>query len=333
MPNVIRSVVKSLALKGIALLFIISAQPVLALDIFFVHSYHHQYPWVNEYFTGFKQNLNSHSLIDFQMDTKRLPESAFQQQAQHALDAIRQHRPKIVVVADDNALKLVGRQAANLGYPVVFLGINNNPREYLDVTDRVSGVLERPLFKRSVLALRNIMPRLKRIKVLLEEGITSEAIISASFGGYIRQSVDDIQVDVSKVRDFNHWQALVHAASIQGYDLIILGNYARLPDNNGGTVPTDITTKWTVLNSKIPVFAFWKFSVGADKAVGGLVLAGEFQGKTAASIVNHYLRAGEFSAPMIRIPTQGLYYFSRSEFLRWGFDLPEELEGQIYWVD
>ncbi len=333
MPNVIRSVVKSLALKGMALLFMISTQPVLALDIFFVHSYHHQYPWVNEYFTGFKQNLNSHSLIDFQMDTKRLPESAFQQQAQQALDAIRQHQPRIVVVADDNALKLVGRQAANLGYPVVFLGVNNNPREYLDVTERVSGVLERPLFKRSVLALRNIMPKLKRIKVLLEEGITSEAIISASFGGYIRQSVDDIQVDVSKVRDFNHWKSLVHAAPIQGYDLIILGNYARLPDNNGGTVPTDTTTKWTVLNSKIPVFAFWKFSVGAGKAVGGLVLAGEFQGKTAASIVNHYLRADEFSAPMIRIPTQGLYYFSHSEFLRWGFDIPKELEGQIYWVD
>ena len=34
MPNVMRSVVMSLALKGVALLFMISTQPVLALDIF-----------------------------------------------------------------------------------------------------------------------------------------------------------------------------------------------------------------------------------------------------------------------------------------------------------
>lgn len=314
-------------------MFSMLSREVVALDVFFVHSYHHGYPWVQAYFSAFKDELNPHSLKDFQMDTKRLPESQFDIKAEQALSLIKEINPKLVVVSDDNALKLVGKPALEAGFPVVFLGVNNNPRQYVAMTDKVAGVLERPLFKRSVAELQRIVPNLRKILVLLEDGITSTAIINTSFDGRLHHKIGLTEVDVARVRDFSHWQLLIKDLPNTKYDLIIIGNYARLSDATGKPVPLEVTTEWTSEYSSIPVFAFWRFSVGSEKAVGGLVLSGEHQGRAAASIVNQYLSSGRFPNPLIRTPTQWQYLFSKSELKRWGLRLPKDLLEEVEWLD
>lgn len=304
-----------------------------ALDVFFVHSYHHQYPWVEAYFAAFRQQLNSQSLRDFQMDTKRIPAVEFQAKASQALALIERYQHKVIVVADDNAMKLVGTPAATQGYPVAFLGVNANPRQYGPSRPNLAGVLERPLLKRSVAQLKRIVPNVQKILVLMDDGVTTQAIIETSFNQASHQQINQVTVDVAQAESFSHWQTLVQTSLANGYDLIIIANFAKLADASGNHVPIETTARWTSQHSKVPVFGFWRFSVGEGKAAGGLVLSAKHQGIAASTMVNHLLNKGYFPLPRIRTPEQGQYLFSKSELKRWKLKLPDNIARQTEWLD
>lgn len=304
-----------------------------ALDVFFVHSYHHAYPWVQEYYNAFSDHLNSSSLIDYQMDTKRIPTEQFQERADEVLQLIEQTQPKVVVVSDDNALRLVGKPALEQGFNVVFLGINGNPRLVLPLTHNLAGVLERPLLKRSVAELSRVLPKLNKILVLMDDGPTTTAIVETSFANQLSQEIAGVRVDVQRLKTFVEWQVSVKQSKAQGYDLIIMANYAKLLDQNGKTVPLDATSAWTSQYADLPVFGFWRYSVGKDKAVGGLVLTGQDQGKRTAEIVNYFLNENNFPLPHIITPKKGRYLFSKTQVARWNIQLPEIIEKQVEWIE
>lgn len=304
-----------------------------ALDIFFVHSYHHSYPWVQEYYSAFNTHLNSFSLEDYQMDTKRIPADQFQQKADQALALIGQKKPKVVVVSDDNALRLVGKPALAAGFNVVFLGINGNPRLILPITPQLAGVLERPLLKRSVAELTRIVPNLQKILVLMDEGPTSFAILNTSFGNKKQQRINNVDVNVKLLRHFNNWQQAIKQSKQKSYDLIIIANYAKLLDQNNLAVPLNTTSRWSSQHSPIPIFAFWRYSIGKDKAVGGLVLSGKDQGRSSAEIVNHFLEKQRFPSLAILTPKQGRYLFSKAQLQRWQLDLPPNIIKQVEWLE
>lgn len=306
--------------------------PAYSLDVFFVHSYHHAYPWVQEYYTAFKDRLGTASLEDYQMDTKRIPHQDFQTKANEAIQLIQQKKPKVVVVSDDNALRLVGKPALQQGYKVVFLGVNGNPRLVLPITSNLAGVLERPLLKRSVAELTRIIPDLRRILVLMDDGPTTTAIINTSFDSKMRQEIAGVQVNVRRLRHLQEWQAEIGQSKAKGYDLIIIANYAKLLDNEGIAVELDVTSRWSSQHSQIPLFGFWGYSIGKGKAVGGLVLSGADQGRSSADIVNHYLKEERFPNPSIVTPKKGRYLFSKSELLRWKLILPADIEHQVEWM-
>lgn len=304
-----------------------------ALDVLFVHSYHHDYGWVKSYYSAFKSKLRTDSLIDFEMDTKRLTEEQFQDQADKAMALIYQHNPKVVVLSDDNALKYVGQTALDAGYHVVFLGINANPRMYVDISPQLSGVLERPLLKTGVSEIIRIIPKVKKIRVLMDAGITSSAIVDTSFNNRMAQKFGWVQVDVSLAKNFEHWKSLVRESPKQGYDLLLTGNFAKLSNSQGDTVSVREVSQWTGGNSDLPVFSFWSYSIGKGLSIGGVVMSGEEQGYEAATIINSYLKHNEFMAPTIRRPQKGRYMFSRSELKRWHLKLPEDIELQAIWRD
>lgn len=303
-----------------------------ALDVFFVHSYHKGYPWVQSYYTSFLQELGPYSVKDFEMDTKRLPDTEFNRQAERALKNISVSGPDLVVLSDDNALRLLGPELIRQNIPLVFLGINANPRHYLTMTDKVAGILERPLYKRSVAELHRIIPQLTKILVLLEASTTSQAIIDSSFYGKTRHNIDGTEIYVEQINHFTDWRRRVVSARSQQYDVIILGNYARIKDQTQQPIPLDTVTLWTSKHSPVPVFAFWKFSAGKDRAIGGLLLSGADQGKQAAIIARHYLKTGSMPQPLVRTPKKGEFIFSLSEMKRWRLSLPEDIARQTHWL-
>lgn len=307
--------------------------PSFSLDVLFVHSYHSQFPWVKEYITAFKETLNSESLLEYEMDTKRLSKEHHSTQANKALTLIKNYRPKIVVTADDNALKLVGSETLKLNIPIVFLGVNANPRSYISLSSKVAGVLERPLFQRGVIQLRKLIPNTKKVMILTEQGTTTDAIIETIFNNNRSTFVNDISVHIRTARNYEHWQELILSSKDSGYDFIIIGSYSRLKNANNNHIALNTTTEWTSKHTPIPIFAFWRFAVGPGKSIGGLVLSGQHQGEAAAKIVNHYLENNKLPTPLMMTPKKGKYLFSRSELERWEIELPDDIAELTEWME
>ena len=265
-------------------------------------------------------------LTFFYMDTKRLNLAHHAGRMSMALEKYREVRPDLVILTDDNALAYLVRDITEAGTPVVYLGINANPRTYVNDTMPVTGVLERPKLKRSIDFLQDILGKpLNKCLIMFDNGTTSNVAFQTVFMGKCSNIVGTTRTDVVLTPSFERWQQNVLEAGDQGYDAIIIGLYHTLSDADGRHVPADTVIRWTSAHSPIPAFCFWDFSVGKGMAVGGLVEAGGPQGEEAAKLVKRIL-AGE--APKNVYPVivkQGRFLFSRFELDRWGITLPPDL--------
>ncbi len=135
-----------------------------AAHILVIESYHAEYLWDIEYKKGLTESLgNNHRFSYFEMNTKRILKGQIEQKANLAWQEILNLKPDLVVLGDDNALKFLASRLRNTSIPVVYLGINNNPRNYdLAGAKNITGVLERPLLKRSILLTKQILTGAKK---------------------------------------------------------------------------------------------------------------------------------------------------------------------------
>lgn len=312
-----------------------SAAVIAAEHVMVIESYHAQYPWDQSYLEGLRETLGDRATIStFEMDTKRLPKEQYQAQADKAWEAFLQRKPDLVVLGDDNALHYLARKIDQTGTPVVFLGINSNPR-YAGLAEmhNVTGILERPLFKRNITEIKRIMgDKLKSALVLFDSGNTSQASVEGAFQNQTHMSVSGVKVKLELVAKKEQWQALILTAAEQ-YDAIIVGLYQTLTDAQGQNADAGEVLHWTSENSKVPLFAFWDFSVGQGKTAGGLVLAGKVQGQDAGQVVLRILNGEKPSAILPAIAQNGRFLFSKSEIERWGLVLPPAISGTATLID
>ncbi|MGF1718986.1 hypothetical protein L4D20_02935 [Vibrio kyushuensis] len=292
-----------------------------ASRVVFIHSYHFSYPWVQQYRTGFLNEIGKIQLDEYELDTKRKPDVEFSAISNSAWHFIEQKKPDLVVLADDNALRLLGRKITENNIPLVFLGINSNPRDYLELNAYTSGAIERPLMNRSVSMLIKLLPELKHVNVMMDNRATSHAILETSFNNKVEQSILGITVSSSLISDYKTWKERVLNAKELHYDALIIANYAALSDESGDNVPLDEVSEWTSNNSPVPVFSFWSYSIGKGKTIGGLTISGEQQGEEAAKLVNDYFSSGALR-PIVT-PARGRFIFSEYELKRWGIVLPQ----------
>jgi len=315
----------TLLLLAIVLLFAPAFSRAETIKLSFIHSYHFGYLWVQDYRRAFFEHLQEGVEVqEFEMDTKRLYS---EQQIALATDNAKlffvETNPDVVVISDDLALKNVGPFVQAYDVPIFFSGINANPRQYVDLTSQVSGVLERPLLLRSVSMIGKVLSNVKKIKVLMDDSPSSQAILDTSFGNKLSQSITGIQVDGVMLAEYGQWQQEVIDAAEQGYDAIVLLVYSRLKGEQGDYLSTRDVDTWTSKNSTVPVFGTWEFSIGKGRALGGFSLSGYEQGKALAEQVNRYLQSGKM--PSVVTPKKGSYVYSRYELGRWGIHLPDDI--------
>ncbi|WP_375748295.1 ABC transporter substrate-binding protein [Vibrio sp. HN007] len=301
--------------------------------IYVVESYHAEYLWDQSYKRGLEEVLGAdHELVYFEMDTKRLPESMYQSRADKAWEMYISLNPSLVILADDNALKYLGRKFVNTATPVVYLGINANPRKY-GVADapNFSGVIERPLLLRSILMLKKIIP-LKRMLLLFDSKETSKVLKEDFFYGNDSITLAGIHIDLKLIGSYKQWQSEVLEAKVAGYDAIVAGLYHTLTDEQGKHVNPEEVIEWTSINSPLPPFGFWDFSVGPTKNIGGYVIFGYEEGKLAGQLAIQMLEGKRNQArPMIG--GQGQFMFSKSQLQKWGITLPPYIAQQSEYVE
>jgi ABC-type uncharacterized transport system substrate-binding protein len=328
---VIKVVIKLLGVLWLGLS--IWQQPAWSADkksVLVIQSYHASYPWDMDYTQALRQQLADVTELSFvQLDTKRLPRTAFEQQAERAWQRFLELKPDLVVVGDDNALQLLGQRLVDSGTPVVYLGINNNPRNYFERTPaNITGVLERPLFKRSIIHIRQILQgELSKVLVLFDDGTTSRALLAEDFGGLVQNQVGPVQVDIRLLGKLEEWQQAINQAPEQGYDAIIVGLYHTLVDEAGDHVPDQQLIQWSSQQSALPLFAYWKFAVGEQMTIGGYVLDGFTQGLLAADLVKEAL-AGKPLKHMPHSSGEGRFVFSRAQLQKWRIQLPRSIADQ-----
>ncbi|MGE4421525.1 MAG: ABC transporter substrate-binding protein [Pseudodesulfovibrio sp.] len=292
-----------------------------------INSYHAEHPWVRAHNAALLEKLAGKARVTcFDLDTKRIPRSQYPEAAERAWRAVLADRPDVVVLTDDNAVRLLGRRVMDSGIPLVFLGVNQNPRKYLGDMESATGVLERPLFKRSLLYLQDILgPSLKRCLILFDRGDTSLVIRETTFKNQTSLRLGNTDVDILFLETFAEWREAILSARKKNYDVIFAGLYHSFNDEAGEHIPSDEVLTWSSANSPVPLFGYWDFAVGKGRAVGGLVNSGRPQGEAAAELVLKIL-AGERPGCLYPvIPKDGQFVFSRYELQRWGILVPLDI--------
>lgn len=310
------------------LICVIFSSQAFATKVLLIESYHSGYPWDKSYVEGIKQTLlPSIELETFQMDTKRLPSEEFGRKSEQAFAVYQQYQPDIVMLGDDNALTYMLPKLYDEPISIVFLGVNSNPRALLKQyrgKAKVTGVLERPLFVKSLGELRKIFstPDFK-VLILFDSGVTSQiakAYIDSQYT-LIRQNLG-IEVEIKLIATKRAWREQVSMAKAQDFTVIIVGLYQTLVDDKGVYVPASDVIQWTSQHSQLPLFAFWDFAVGVNKAVGGIVLFGHSQGVEAAKMVNQIVQSSQPLVIPIATGNHGKAIYSQAELERWGITMP-----------
>lgn len=292
--------------------------------ILIVNSYHADSPWVKAHNSLLVSELSDKVLLSFAyLDSKRLSRKETEATVNHAWQMFNKIKPDLVILADDYALERLGRRILTTLTPVVFLGINNNPRQYVGNMSQITGVLERPLLKRSISYIQEIIGGdMTKCLVLFDNSMTAQTTFRHNFKGNYSQFFNWTEVKIQMASTWYLWRETVLNAKRNGYDAIILGLYHTIRDENNNHIDEEDVARWTSQNAPVPVFAFWDFAVGHDKAIGGLVISGEPQGKEAARLAKRIL-AGENPQTIAPITAEhGRFIFSRSGLKKWNLTLP-----------
>ncbi|HDX8339865.1 TPA: hypothetical protein RQN03_000594 [Aeromonas dhakensis] len=306
-----------------------------AAEILVISSYHPEYLWDQSYNASLVANLKGeHHISHFYMDTKRRPAEEFDRIAERALAYYHQVKPDLVVLGDDNAINYLATSIASLGTPVVFLGMNENPRHKgLVGHPKITGVLERPLLKRNISEMSQLMGGIKKALVLFDSSNVALTAIEDEFKTQTELRVGQTRVNSQLLGDYDLWQEAVLNARQNGYQAIFIGLYHTLIDEQGRHVDERQVLEWTSAHSPVPLFCFWEFTVGKGKAIGGLVLDGHDQGAKAAELVNAILEGAQPKTLAPRAALRGEYVFSKSELARWQLTLPDKWRYKILWRD
>ena len=317
-------------------LLLVCGAKLSAATIFVVDSYHANYVWTAECRQGLEATIDGqHRLIYAEMDTKRTSPARFSERADVIWQQIKQIKPDLVITMDDNALKYFGERVSQSGTPVVFMGINQNPRQYFQqhkLPPNVTGALERISLKQYAAILGQLMQAKKhRVKLLMDDGLTSHAVFESLLDGQNHLLLEGVELNTVIVSTFEAWQSHVNTLLPNGFSSLLITSYATLKNEHGEHVPAATVLEWTNKHSKVPLFAFWRHAIGKGKAVGGPVNSAFSQGESAARIANTILATGEI--PYVDIPVSGEYQFSQHELLRWNIRLPHELSHNSEMVE
>nr|WP_255491038.1 ABC transporter substrate-binding protein [Spartinivicinus marinus] len=254
--------------------------------------------------------------------------------ADKAWKVIQAIDPLLIFLGDDNALEYLSHRLSKTKYPVVYLGINSNPRntgiyKYKNIT----GVLERPLLKRSLLNAKNIYPRLTKALILFDDSTTSHHTIKDFFQNKPVQKIGNIDTHLLISNNIELWKKTVSAAKQNGYQAIWSGLYFTLHDKDGLHIKSSEVINWLSTNTPLPLFAFWDFSVGKDKAIGGLVMTGKSQGLAAAKIAKKILNGTKPENILPQISPKGEFIYSKSQLAKWNITLPDSIRQNTTFIE
>ena len=302
-------------------------------NVLIIHSYHDKLVWVQEINAGLGAELSGRVGLRFHyMDTKRIPPSEFSMASERALEVVDEAQANVVVICDDNALRLLGLQVSQRS-PLVFCGINGAIRSNypeLAQSTQITGVLERPLIQRTAIEMnRSLGLESKSALVLLGNSTTAKAFYENDLHSKSRIQVNkNFALDVKQVATYAQFQELILSSKAEGFDFVLAAGFYAMRDDSDKKLDVAVLEQWLNERSPLPVFTVHGQSVGAGKLVGGMAIDGESMGHEAGLLVKQILDTGVLprSIPFVT-KNRGKFIFSRHELERWGLTLSPDYQN------
>ncbi len=245
-----------------------------------VMSYEQDYPWVQAIRRGIDQVLAGDCEIRyFYLDTKK-DIAGGRRKARQAYEVYRQWQPDGVIAVDDNAQSMfvVPYLLDKVDTPVMFCGVNADPRRYGYPGSNVSGILER-LHIRESIVFAGQLSRIQTVCFLMKKSPVAalvrnqvdqekETYPAKSLGFYLPATLDEALVTVNDLR--------------RRCDLLFIETLEGIPDGDG----KPLTSKEVI---PLVVKAFGGPTAGTDLhsvrygVLCSVIKSGEEQGETAAT--------------------------------------------------
>jgi ABC-type uncharacterized transport system substrate-binding protein len=274
------------------------------VKILHIMSYHSPWEWTDEQLRGFKDALIGveAEYRVFQMDTKRRSSAEWKEKVAHeARQVIDTWKPDLVYTTDDLAQSLVMRHYVNVKMAHVFSGVNADPAVYgFRGSSNVTGVLEEEHFVQSVQLLREIVPGVRKVAVVVDKDPTWTGVTRRMQEQARRvPGLDLVSVDV--ITSFDEYKRKMLA--YQGHvDAVASLGIFGFKDQSGQNVPFEEVLKWTAQNSKLPDFSFWESRIGPG-TLCAVTVSGHEQGLAAGKIARGILVDGRSPASFAMEPT------------------------------
>jgi ABC-type uncharacterized transport system substrate-binding protein len=216
---------------------------------------------------------------------------------------------------------------AQKGTPIVYFGINNNPRNYFNTLPvNMTGVLERTPIVPWLRYLRQIFPDARKALILLDESVTSQAIVDVVFQSRTAIIIDGMNVDYKMTGTFNEWKSIVKNAG--SYQILLMPTFHSIKSDTGAPVSVNTVIEWTSANSHVPDFTNQDYTVSDTGVIGAYVIYGLNHGRMAGEIARSILLD---NTPMKDIPPktdrEGRFFFNRKQMERFGITLPESIKN------
>lgn len=302
--------------------------------ILHIMSYHSPWEWTDDQFKGFRDALKGLDVEYkvFQMDTKRKSKPAWKETAgKEARKLIDTWKPDLVYTNDDNAQEYVARYYVNQEIPFVFSGVNAAPETYgFAGSANITGVLEQEHAVETVNLLKEIVPSVKKIAVIVDDDPTWTGVIKRMRKKLAAHHPDIRVAHWDTVRTFKEYREKISKYQTEVDALGLLGIHT-FKDEKEKNVPWQEVLKWTAENSTLPDFSFWK-----DRVLYGTLcvvyVSGYQQGLAAGEIARGILSEGRHPSTYPIRPTikgQPILSLARAKKLDIRVNAPLLLTAQV----
>ena len=148
--------------------------------VLLIFSYHSEYSWVIQERKGAEDILGGKGIEieKFYLDTKRKTSTEWKKKVtENAIKKIKEFKPNLVIVFDDNACELVAKRYIGAALPFVFCGMNGEPEDYGFPAENITGIIERGHVKESIGLLKRLVPSVKKAAIITDNSPTAQAFI------------------------------------------------------------------------------------------------------------------------------------------------------------
>jgi len=253
----------------------------------------------------------------------------------HITKAIKEFKPDLIFLGDDDAAQYIGDQFLDTKIPIVFWGVNNTPVKYglVDRPDRpghnVTGIFQPGYYVESLDLLKKIAPSLKTFAVLTDDTTAGRSHYKA-IEYLAQQGVLPLALKETVITgDYEVFKS--SALELQKtVDAFFIAQYSSLRDKSGNYVSAFEVAAWYIANIKIPEtseqgqFVRQGMLCGADDS-------GYNQGYEAVAVAHEILAKGANPATYpVRAPKRGVLIANRQRAAMLGITLTPEMGIEEY---